>query len=257
MKICKLNLFIFCLILAHCISEHSTIISTFNDGPKIDDSGLSDSLKNLYKIDATLLAVREIWEINNSYCDSIEIPDKMIKFYYHRLIAIYNDSIIPATDSVTTLFPIHTRDSLKLTSICIAFDNSFSWVDSFINTGNTKFNTSFDSLIQKYQLRILHNLSIINVVVFHSDKPLNMRALGERFLKIPGIRYTHPDAALDGNDITAIRNSSNVLFTFSLGWGDCPNGCIWRRFWDIKVQDDYSIVYLGSYGASLKDWVHW
>ena len=36
--------------------------------------------------------------------------------------------------------------------------------------------------------------------------------------------------------------------TYSHGWGDCPSGCIHRRYWQFNVYPDCSVEFVTSYG---------
>jgi len=39
----------------------------------------------------------------------------------------------------------------------------------------------------------------------------------------------------DGNNISISRNGDSTVITFSVGSGDCPAGCIYRKYWEFIV----------------------
>ena len=86
-----------------------------------------------------------------------------------------------------------------------------------------------------------------------SDKPLNILYLGNIFERISGVNYAEPDKAIgDGNYIKAQIESSYIKYIFSIGWGDCPAGCIHRHFWEYTVSYKGEVKYLGSYGDKIE-----
>ena len=52
----------------------------------------------------------------------------------------------------------------------------------------------------------------------------------------------------DGNDIRASR-ADLILLDYSVGYGDCPAGCIGRRFYHFAVHEDGTVDYLGASGS--------
>ena len=55
-------------------------------------------------------------------------------------------------------------------------------------------------------------------------------------------------AAGDGNDIRALRGAP-ILLDYSVGYGDCPAGCIARRTYHFAVHADGTVEYLGASGS--------
>lgn len=86
----------------------------------------------------------------------------------------------------------------------------------------------------------------------YSLKPLNIFALGKRFEKINGVIYAEPNGVDgDGNNITANIETDYVKYEHSVGWGDCPAGCICRHYWIFYVKYNGEVEYIGSYGNQL------
>jgi hypothetical protein len=72
------------------------------------------------------------------------------------------------------------------------------------------------------------------------DQPLNVNLLAERIADLGGdINYAEPNRyAGDGNNITFRREGTNRIYSFSHGWGDCPAGCINRRYWTVTITEN-------------------
>lgn len=57
---------------------------------------------------------------------------------------------------------------------------------------------------------------------------------------VPSIIFADSDKYCtgDGNYIGLERNGDVATITFSIGRGDCPAGCTYRKFWEFKVLGD-------------------
>jgi hypothetical protein len=40
--------------------------------------------------------------------------------------------------------------------------------------------------------------------------------------------------------ITLSRDGDSATITFSIGRGDCPAGCIYHKYWEFRVLNDYA-----------------
>jgi hypothetical protein len=96
-------------------------------------------------------------------------------------------------------------------------------------------------------VNVLHDGDVL--VTFAPPQPVNIGALAARFRGIVGVRFAQPNNMFgDGNDIEGSIEGSRVRLDYSVGSGDCPAGCINRRFYRFAVQSDGTVEYLGASG---------
>jgi hypothetical protein len=79
-------------------TTHSQIIPSICTGP--------DIAVESYKIDATQIAIRKLFDQNLVYKDSIDVPEVHRNTILDALIAVYNTEI-PERDTVIDIFDIH------------------------------------------------------------------------------------------------------------------------------------------------------
>ncbi len=111
-----------------------------------------------------------------------------------------------------------------------------------------------DTLILKYKLDLIRIFHLLggDIALLESTEPLNLLALSRLFEKIPGVRYATPEGwGGDGDDIEAITETTSIQLIFSVGWGDCPSGCIHRHFWQYRVNSNGKVQFLRSYGDPI------
>jgi hypothetical protein len=94
----------------------------------------------------------------------------------------------------------------------------------------------------------LHDGDVL--ITLAPPEPLNIKALARLFNGITGVRFAEPNGVVgDGNDIAGSVGDSRVLLDYSVGYGDCPAGCIARRFYHFAIHDDGTVEYLGATGS--------
>jgi hypothetical protein len=218
---------------------------------KADDSNLSDNLKISYKTDATRLALNDIQSDSSLRLSLVEIPEDKIENYYNGIIHIYNQKNISARDSVVDKYNIHSSSTFEMKRLIVGINTSFSWTQFWQNGNPLTGNSQIDSLIITYNINNVEYFagSVVNLTAIN---PLNMDALGHLFSKIDGVNYAEPNGGIGGsNDIDAQLNDEYINYKFSLGWGDCPSGCIYHHFWEFNVNFNGRVEYLGSYGDPI------
>src|SRR5947207_492604 len=95
-----------------------------------------------------------------------------------------------------------------------------------------------------------NRLALRDLLARGPPEPINIIALAQLFSGISGVRFAEPNGVVgDGNDITGSVEDSRVLLDYSVGYGDCPSGCIGRRFYHFAVHDDGTVDYLGATGS--------
>ncbi|WP_317900161.1 T9SS type A sorting domain-containing protein [Aurantibacillus circumpalustris] len=231
---------------------HSVVSQTV-----VSSCSASDSVKVLYIDDADRLALKKIYQQNLTDTNSIVIPQAHTDTILKALIAVYNATTLPARNAVVSLYNIHTFPNPIMNRLYVAADSTLPWMQQ-LKAGNIPTgNTQADGLISTYSLTIQNYSSYsswfsYHVVTFKSDSNYNTAPLTDLFENISGVVFSETGSVVgDGNDISAVIYPNHVELTYSLGWGDCPAGCINRHFWKFNVYYDCSVEYVGEYGPPL------
>jgi hypothetical protein len=228
--------------------DTATAPSFFPSTP--DDSQLPAPLRAAYLEDATRLALRDL--LAGGYAE-IPIPRDAVQPYYDALVLVYNATGLPARDSVVDAYRIHTFPWPTTRSLMLWAAGSEAWVQRLARRELPTGEPTVDSLLSRYSLSVgsvytMHDGDVL--LTLGASEPLNVTALAPLFGGITGVRYSEPNGPVgDGNDIQGSTNASAVRLAYSVGYGDCPAGCISRRFYNFSVQADGTVEYLGASGA--------
>lgn len=207
-------------------------------------------LKYFYKFDVADLAINQMFEINSPDLGLIEIPQVHLDSVWNGLAAIYNASAIPERDSVFDIFCIHNLSAYSRVlwpAIYIKVDTSESWTGSWFNGEITTGYTELDNFLSNYNYRIYSSNPSYASVVIYSDSLINPYAVSDSLVFFSGIISADPmPTSFDANKIEYHINGENQFFTFTLAWGDCMSGCIYRLKWNFKVHySNCSVEYTG------------
>ena len=96
-----------------------------------------------------------------------------------------------------------------------------------------------------------HTLSQGDVLItLESAQSLNIDALAPLLSNVKGVKYSSPNGMFgDGNDIEGTVEESRVVLAYSVGSGDCPAGCINRRYYRFAIDPTGLVEYLGASGV--------
>lgn len=220
---------------------------------QVDDSEVPDSLRALYREDAAELTLRLVHESVDPREQSVTLPPDWIESFYHALISVY-EARDQAGEDAGLIATIHTGPNFRLHEIIASVDSSADWVQAWRRGDVPTGNPEIDRLIDTYNLRLRSVSPNLpgDVVVIRSETPLNTSALIEEFEGITGVVYAEPNGAIGGgNDIQAEVTADYIELTYSLGWGDCPAGCISRALWTFRVSPNGRVEYRGRTGDPL------
>jgi len=212
-----------------------------------------DSVVSKYIDDADRLALYKIQRLNLPESDSIRIPKTHSDSILNALIAVYNAGTIPESDTVTRIYPIHTFPDYDLDVINIAANPNLAWMfqlkNGIIPTGHPEI----DSLIANYQLTFRRYYDYpdhiqYDIASLRSTTNLNIAALAVLFEEIPDVDHAKENRYMgDGMNIWESISDEHIQLVYYYGWGDCPSGCTYRRYWKFKVYYDCSVEFCGSY----------
>ena len=228
--------------------DGATAPTIFRSTP--DDSQVPATLRAEYREDAARLALRDL--LYRGY-GGIGIPGEAIQPYYDALVLVHNATSLPARDSVVDTYRIHTFPSPTTRSLMLQLLSTEAWVQRLARRELPTGEPTVDDLLERYALSVgsIYTLSQGDVLATLGPvEPLNIGALAPLFRGITGVRYSEANGTWgDGNDIRGALEGSRVLLDYSVGYGDCPSGCIDRRFYHFAVQADGTVEYLGASGA--------
>ncbi len=211
----------------------------------------SDEVDALYREDAQRLLFYEI------YSDSLhEDRDKpffdeyKIDLILNAFQAVY-DLDIPARDSVVEKYNIHVFPWLGMRSISLQTDTASEAVKKLIQ-GETTGNDQLDDLISKYHFsEVTTSLYYpdFNWITITAEQPLNLIPFIQELESFPFFYKAGfgGGAVGDGNTIELTREGNILKLDYSIGWGDCPAGCIYRKHWVFAVDDECHASFLQTY----------
>lgn len=213
----------------------------------VDDSRVPAELRAAYYDDAARLALRDLLAVGFS---GIRIPGEAIRPYYNALVLVYNAGALPARDTVVDVYAIHTFVQPATRELYLLVADNQRWAQRLAHDSLPTGNASIDQLLEEYGLSFdrLHVLTGQLLIVLRSAAPLSMTGLASRFAGISGVRAGPNGWWGDGNDIEGSHNDVTHV-DYSVGYGDCPAGCINRRFYHFAVRDDGTVDFLGASGS--------
>lgn len=206
-----------------------------------DHCQVSQEVRDRHAEDARRLLFREIYQ------DSLHPDRHTAAFNQDKLTvllqafqAVYSLNI-PERDTVVETFGIHTYPDLGLYSIALLVDPEAPEMAEMI-AGNPTQDPVFDSLLAAFALsEVSPSLFYpeFNWVTLISETPWNLFPFCEELETLDFVYIAEPGggAAGDGNNIKLIRIGNQLELDFSIGWGDCPAGCIYRRHWIFRVDE--------------------
>ncbi len=251
----KISVLLFAFfVFASCENAtQKTYLPDWESGKKMaeaDKSKCPSGLRNIYNEDAATLALRDVHEYDSLYKYTlVEIPKGLIKLYYNGLLHIYNSTTIPARDSVVSLYKIHPSRNPETHQLLAAVDGNAEWVENWENGVRLTGNPEIDRLMKKYNLQLESYYTNGALVCLSSPKAINIRAFCCLFEKINGVFYSHPNHFFGGGkEITASIKEECLELIISIGYGDCPSGCVYRHYWLFEVEYDGTVHYIKSYG---------
>jgi hypothetical protein len=220
----------------------------------LDNNSLTpvDYMQKLLEEDAGRLTLIEMQKRGDLAIQSVELSQNLFDGIFNGLSKVYQMKI-PARDSIALIYQIHTFPVLDVYCFTLYVDTTKTWVKVWQRGSRLTGNPEVDRLMLK------HGLTIVwvhvdqwgrTVVDLKAIRPLNPNSLVREFEKIAGITNGVVDnsAIGEGNNITVRITGKYWVFDFSVGYEDCPAGCIFRRYWTFRVHYNGRVEYLGSYG---------
>jgi len=238
----------FLLTVAVMLAACDTATAPRSMQSSVDDSRVPAELRAAYLEDGSRLALRDL--LANGFSE-VPIPQDAVRPYYNALVLVYATAL-PARDTVVDVYRIHTMGPATRSLLLQLLGNE-PWVQHLARREIPTGDPTVDTLLTRYSLSVGSAYTMQNgdvLLTLAPPEPLNMQALAGLFHGITGVRFAEPNNLVgDGNDMSGLIDGSRVLLDYSVGYGDCPSGCIARRFYHFAVRDDGTVEYLGASGA--------
>lgn len=235
----------------------STIIScnkkTF---PETSNCQLYNPIASIYIPDTERLVVKAIESGVIKRKDKIRLDSKDLNRVLKAIVSIHNAAKdLLAADTVFA-YKIKTYGRPYLRKIGVTFRTAYGTENTWKKGDNTTENAEINKLIKRYDLRItkVKKKKRYSEAILVSGDALNMPALGREFEKIQAVWSAYYYRRYFSNrirsDIELIEFGKDIILRFSYNWGDCAAGCIFRRYWEFKVDKNCKVEFLRSYGAN-------
>ncbi|HSJ24706.1 MAG TPA: hypothetical protein VK929_08575 [Longimicrobiales bacterium] len=221
--------------------------------PLIVEVDIPVAQQQVYEEDAVRLAIRELRQSGSRARHDVEPPAALVQGLFNSLAAVYATSHA-ARDSVVEIFGIRTFPYPATREIMVRVNPSHSWTQAWREKNALTGNAAVDALVTQYGLTVreYYLWSIGDVALLRSARPLNAAALAQRFEALAGVVWAEENGAMgDGNDIRASRHGDGWRLDYSVGFGDCPAGCIDRHTWSFAVAADGGVTFLGASGPPV------
>ncbi|MCD4791584.1 MAG: T9SS type A sorting domain-containing protein [Bacteroidales bacterium] len=211
---------------------------------------ITSELEYYYKYDVADLTINRLFTYNSPDTNQIIIPQVHQDSVWRGLAAIFNASTIPERDSVFDIYCIHNISRLTkmlLPHIYIEVDTSISWTNNWLNGEIVTGYSELDDFIYTYNYSIFSTNPNYATLVIYSDTIINSFAISDSLTSFNGIEAAEPiPMTVDANRIEYSVEGEYQYFTFTLAWGDCMAGCIYKHKWEFKVHySNCTVEYLG------------
>jgi hypothetical protein len=205
------------------------------------DCTISDSLYNELDAQATQIMLNELVADNIASTSPIEFDSTKRAEYLASLFAVHQLENSLERDTVIDRLKVQPFPLVSTKKINIYADPNLPWMIN-LRAGNQSGNSALDSMLARYEMEITrYDDLIINShrVELTNTQHLNTPALAEAFkVAVPEHNFVEPEETFgDGDNIEIVPIQPNGWrVRYSVGSGDCPSGCIFRRNYDFDVE---------------------
>ncbi|UCS92336.1 hypothetical protein KZP23_16735 [Echinicola marina] len=238
-------LLILSILMFSCIDNNPDEESIYN-GIMVEDY----ILENYYD-DAVQLYLEEIYTNEGHFnYNKHELQESEIQKILKIIQAVYNLDV-PERDTVFNIHGIHGYYCNSYNSLTIKVDPSLPEMEKLSNDVIPTGNSTLDELLEKYDYdstRTSYSYPDFPWMTIFFKGTYNMLPIGNEFEQLDGILDVSGFRGCvgDGNTIEVFRGRSSAKIVFSIGWGDCPAGCIHYRYWEFEVRNGMA-KFLKSY----------
>jgi hypothetical protein len=209
--------------------------------PDIEFAEIDPFIQETYFDDAVELYIREIvanpkhFNYNNPELDEMEL-NKILSVFQ----TVHNLQI-PETDTVFNFYHIHALKCNSSKSIVMHVNTEAPEIIKLANGEIPTGNKQLDYLLKTYEfdsVRTSFSYPQFAWISVNTENTYNLLPIIKAFEKIPSIALAENNGGcFDGNNIKLERGVDKTTIDFSIGRGDCPAGCIYRKHWVFEVEN--------------------
>jgi hypothetical protein len=219
----------------------SFMLACDNSLPDAELAEIDSFIQEAYYDDAVELYLREIlanpkhFNYNDPELDETEL-NKILSVFQ----AVHNLQI-PETDTVFNFYNIHALRCNGTKSIVMHVNTEAPEIIKLANGEIPTGNKQLDTLLETYEFDSVHtsySYPKFEWLSVNTDNTYNLLPIIKEFEKIPSIVLAENNGGcFDGNNIKLERGDDKTTIDFSIGRGDCPAGCMYRKHWVFEVQN--------------------
>jgi hypothetical protein len=239
-----------------------------NKSPKImkdlpsffaDDSKLPDYLKEIYKRDASRIAIRLLNQELRLSKQTVKIPEELVQAVYNALVVI-RTSDYAAVDEISKTYNIRTFPIPNVENIILVFQHDDERLMRMKQRREATIDDEdLDQILKKYDLQIMQ-LAYLDEeragMVLQAREPINVPALAYQFFIDEGVGSIEEVMPYgDGNDIDVQRTRDGWDMVYSVRFGNCVNQCQKQHNWRFSVSEEGDVAYHGEDGQVIPPWV--
>jgi hypothetical protein len=220
----------------------SVILGCDNTLPDSELIEIDINIQKAYFDDALELYLREISANPNHFnYNNPELDEKELNKILSIFQAVFNLEI-PEIDTVSDFYNIHALKCNGTKSIVMHVNTASPEIIKLANGEIPTGNLQLDYLLETYKFDSVHtsySYPQFEWLSVNTKNTYNLIPIIMDFEKIPSIVLAENNGGcFDGNNITLERGDEKTTIDFSIGRGDCPAGCIYRKHWVFDVQND-------------------
>lgn len=224
----------------------------------VDDNAFPGYLKNIYKVDATRLAVRLINKEQRVAKQTVRVPDELVRAIYNALVAV-RTSDFAAVDTITQQYYVRSFPVPSVESVILIFEHDSPIADPVKKRQDSTGSPGINRIIREYDLKMTKMVYLDEEragLVLNSRDPINVSALMHRLYIEEGVGCIEEQTPYgDGNDINIERTATGWNLTYSVRFGNCVNQCQKVHDWNFTVSETGEVAYVGSTGHVIPPWV--
>jgi hypothetical protein len=234
--ICALKRFsaMFCVLMLASCSQSNTAL---NGGVT---PAVPDSVKAWLTGQSKIIGFYAAAQQDSNYLDTVILPQWAAQRAFQAIAWLWLDSGLAERDTVFDVYALREHGDNDFHSIdCVCGDQS-----------------KYQALLDSFQFSRDTTLPLL---LFRSPLLLNTigvasgvnECLGYPRKGVPGVPFICAEPNWFGGDgdwVTATFEQNGTVVEFSVGYGDCPAGCLRRRSWKFGVSSDGKVQFLGATG---------
>ena len=197
-----------------------------------------------YLWDANQLYFEEIIQDSNhvNFNEPILDANEVDKIY--KIIQAVYFSESPQRDTVFEVHRIHKRFCYGLSNLRLRVDTESAEIQNLSQNIIPTGESALDNLLTTYgfdTVRTSNSYPGFPWLSLGTDNALNMIPLVQAFNELEPINFVEFEkecGSWDPWSITLDRDDNLATITFGIGWGDCPSGCMQRKYWEFEVANE-------------------